>query len=258
MIVRFMDTENQQVDYGIYDQEEAAVHYIEGDIFSDYTVSDRAIGIDQCKLLAPVVPTKVVAIGLNFKDHVEEMNLTMPETPMIFLKPPSSVIGPDEEIEYPEQSKQVDFEAELGVVIKKEAKNIHEDNWRDYVLGYTCANDVTARDIQFSNPIMTNLAWSKSFDTFCPLGPGIADLEDPSDLAISLYLNGERKQHSSTSQLIFTIPYLVSYVSKMMTLMPGDVIITGTPYGVGEMNTGDEVVVEIEGIGKLRNKVRQS
>lgn len=256
MIVRFLDKENQQINYGFFNQEEDLVYYVEGDIFSEYTVSNRAIGFKQCKLLAPVVPTKVVAIGLNYKDHVEEVNLTLPEKPMIFIKPPSAVIGPNDEIEYPDQSEQVEFEAELGVIIKKEAKNIKEVDWQEYVLGFTCANDVTARDIQFSDKIMMNLTWAKSFDTFCPLGPGIVDLKDSSNLAISLYLNGERKQHSNTSELIFSVPYLVSYVSKIMTLMPGDVIITGTPHGIGKMKSGDEVVVEIEGIGKLRNRVK--
>jgi 2-keto-4-pentenoate hydratase/2-oxohepta-3-ene-1,7-dioic acid hydratase in catechol pathway len=256
MLVRFQQLDNHQIEYGYFLEEKGVIHYLKGDIFGEYDISDQTIECEKCRLLAPVTPSKVVAVGLNYKDHAKEVNLPLPKYPMLFIKPDSSVIGPDCKIVCPAASKRVEYEAELAVVIKKEARDIDEGDWREYVLGFTCANDVTARDIQFSDDKMTHLTWSKSFDTFCPIGPGIVELENAGDLDISLYVNGEKKQESNTSELIFSIPYLVSHISRIMTLKPGDVIITGTPHGIGELLPGDEVVVEIERVGRLANRVK--
>ena len=256
MIVRFQHLENSEIEYGCYNEGEDVIHCLNGDIFSGYEISGETVDFDKCRLLSPVSPGKVVAVGLNYKDHAKEVNLPLPDYPMLFIKPSTSVVGPDDEIVCPAASDQVEYEAELAIVMKKEAKDIQEEDWRDYVLGFTCANDVTARDIQFSDDRMTYLTWAKSYDTFCPIGPGIVELEEAGDLDISLYVNGEKKQESNTCELIFSVPYLVSHISRIMTLKPGDVIITGTPHGIGRLHPGDEVVVEIEKIGRLSNRVR--
>ncbi|MGC9030127.1 MAG: fumarylacetoacetate hydrolase family protein [Desulfomonilaceae bacterium] len=204
------------------------------------------------KLLPPCTPSKVVAIGLNYRDHAEELGLALPEEPLLFLKPPSSIIGPGETILAPPQSKRVDYEAELAVVISRTARQVTAEKAADYILGYTCLNDVTARDLQSKDGQWTR---AKGFDTFCPIGPWIETDLDPSDLEISLYLNDELKQHSRTSNLIFDPFRLVEFVSHVMTLTPGDVIATGTTSGIGPMRPGDKVEVRIEGIGSLFNFV---
>lgn len=258
MFVRYLNKDTDQVDYGLMDQASKSINKITGNIFESYELTGEMIVEGNYQLKAPVEPSKVVAVGLNYKDHAEEVNLKLPDKPMIFIKPSTSVIGTNESIVYPEDTQQLEFEAELGIVIKKEASNVQESEAADYILGYTCANDVTARDIQFSDSILTHLTWAKSYDTFCPIGPGIVelDLDEVNKLEISLYVNGERRQHSNTKELIFSIPYLISFLSKIMTLKPGDVIITGTPHGIGEMHRGDEVSVEIERIGKLKNLIK--
>ncbi len=204
-------------------------------------------------LLAPCVPSKIVAVGLNYRDHAREMGLPVPENPILFLKPPTSVIGPGEEIVVPAMSDRVDYEAELGVVIRERTKDIGPEAARGHILGYTCANDVTARDLQKKDGQWTR---AKSFDTFCPAGPWIETDLDPGDLLVESYLNGVRKQSSRTSQFIFPVDHLVSFISRVMTLLPGDLIITGTPSGIGPMQAGDEIEVRIGGIGSLRNKVK--
>jgi len=206
------------------------------------------------KLLAPCRPGKVVAVGLNYHDHASEMGLAVPAEPIIFLKPPSSVTGPNETIIYPAMSEQVDFEAELGVVIRDWCSNISADQAKDHILGYTCANDVTARDLQRVDGQWTR---AKSFDTFCPIGPWIETDLDTKDLLVESYLNGKLRQSARTSQLIFPVNYLVSFVSKIMTLTPGDLIITGTSAGTGPMRPGDQIEVRIEGIGSLINVVQK-
>jgi 2-keto-4-pentenoate hydratase/2-oxohepta-3-ene-1,7-dioic acid hydratase in catechol pathway len=208
--------------------------------------------LGQVKLLSPCTPSKVVAVGLNYRDHAEELGLALPEEPLLFLKPPSSVIGPGETILAPPQSKRVDYEAELAVVISRTAKQVKAENAADYILGYTCLNDVTARDLQSKDGQWTR---AKGFDTFCPIGPWIETDLDPSDLEISLYLNHELKQRSRTSNLIFDPFRLVEFISHVMTLAPGDVIATGTTSGIGPMKPGDKVEVRIEGIGSLFNFV---
>ncbi|MEA3223435.1 MAG: fumarylacetoacetate hydrolase family protein [Thermodesulfobacteriota bacterium] len=205
------------------------------------------------RLLTPVEPTKIVAVGLNYRDHAKEFDLKVPTEPVLFLKPPSSVIGPDEAIVYPKGVGRLDFEAELAIVISKKCKDAPFESANDYILGYTCFNDVTARDIQEKDGQWTR---AKSFDTFAPIGPWIiTDINDAGNLRISSKLNNELKQSSSTSNMIFNIYSLVSFISSIMTLEPFDVIATGTPPGVGPMSPGDVISVAIEGIGELKNRV---
>jgi 2-keto-4-pentenoate hydratase/2-oxohepta-3-ene-1,7-dioic acid hydratase in catechol pathway len=199
-----------------------------------------------------VNPTKIIAIGLNYIDHAKELNMPVPERPVIFMKPSTTVIGDGDAIIYPPQTNELHYEGELAIVIKEKAKNVGRDEAWKYIAGYTCANDVTARDIQ-----RADLQWtrSKSFDTFCPLGPRIVSDIDPGNLSITTRVNGQIKQNSNTNNLIFDVFYLVSFISGIMTLFPEDVIITGTPWGVGAMQVGDTVEVEIEGIGVLKNRI---
>ncbi|AST57121.1 5-carboxymethyl-2-hydroxymuconate delta-isomerase [Thermoanaerobacterium thermosaccharolyticum] len=213
----------------------------------------KSLKIDDVKLLSPCEITKAVCVGLNYSDHIEEMRDKRPDEPTLFIKPATAVIGPDGYIVIPKMSERVDYEGELAVVIKKTAKDVSECDALDYVLGYTIANDVTARDLQSKDGQWTR---AKSFDTFLPIGPWIETDVDPSNLEIKTYVNGVLKQHSNTKHLIFSVPKLVSFISHIMTLNPGDVILTGTPSGVGPLNSGDVVTIEIEGIGKLTNKVK--
>lgn len=248
MLVRYQN--EQGAFYGKL--EEGRITRIEGNIFSGYTLSSDHVSLSEVKLLAPIQPSKVVCVGLNYTDHARELNLELPKEPLLFLKPATTVIGPEDKVYYPPQSERLDFEAELGIVIKKEAYQVDENEAQNYILGYTCANDITARDIQFSDGQWTR---GKSFDTFCPIGPGIVTDIEPSKVNIQLSVNGEVRQKSNTENLIFSVPFLVHYISQVMTLLPGDVIITGTPAGIGPMNVGDEVVVSIEGIGELKNYI---
>ncbi len=205
------------------------------------------------RMLPPVVPGKIVAVGLNYRDHAQEMGIELPKEPILFMKPSTSVIGHLDAIRYPAQSSRVDYEAELAVVIGRGCKDVKAAHAREYILGYTCFNDVTARDLQEKDGQWTR---SKSFDTFAPIGPWIVtDLEDPLSLTIRAYLNGELKQSSNTANLIFNVFDLIEFISSVMTLNPGDVIATGTPSGIGPMNIGDEIAIEIQGIGILENKV---
>jgi 2-keto-4-pentenoate hydratase/2-oxohepta-3-ene-1,7-dioic acid hydratase in catechol pathway len=197
-------------------------------------------------------PTKIIAIGLNYHDHARELNMTLPDYPLPFMKPPTSVIQNGDAIVYPPQTQELHFEGELAVIMGKKAKNISVNDAKNFIEGFTCANDVTARDLQRLDGQWTR---SKSFDTFCPLGPRIVKEIDTSNLAITTRVNGIIKQNSNTNQMIFNCHEIVSFISSIMTLLPGDVIITGTPPGVGELRVGDVVEVEIEGIGILRNTV---
>lgn len=210
--------------------------------------------LSEITLLPPVTPGKVICVGLNYRDHAAEMQQELPEEPVLFMKPPSAVIGPGAPVICPEASRQVDYEAELAVIISKTARHIPASEAHRYIMGYTCANDITARDLQTKDSQWTR---AKSFDTFLPLGPYLVSGLDPGNLAISLYLNGERKQHSTTARLIFSVSALVSFISAVMTLEPGDIILTGTPSGVGRLNPGDTVEVVIEGLGSLKNPVIQ-
>jgi 2-keto-4-pentenoate hydratase/2-oxohepta-3-ene-1,7-dioic acid hydratase in catechol pathway len=227
----------------------------DGQAFFRYDPETRAMGgpVEIERLLAPVVPGKIVAVGLNYRDHAREMELELPTEPILFMKPSTAVIGPHDVIRYPEQSSQVDYEAELAVVIGRTCREVKARDARDFILGYTCFNDVTARDLQGKDGQWTR---AKSFDTFAPLGPWIAtDIEDPHCLEITARLNKETRQRSNTSNLIFPVFDLVEFVSHIMTLHAGDVIATGTPSGVGPMERGDIVEIEIQGIGVLKNTV---
>ncbi|MBU4490617.1 MAG: fumarylacetoacetate hydrolase family protein [Actinobacteria bacterium] len=200
------------------------------------------------RLLAPVVPTKIVGVGLNYTDHAGELGMEIPGEPILFLKAADTLLPPGGSVIYPSQSERVDYEAELAVVIGERTRSVEPEEALDHVLGYTCGLDITARDLQVADGQWTR---AKCFDTFCPLGPWVETELDPGGLAIELRLNGEVRQSSSTSRMIFDVPFLVSFISSVMTLNPGDVIMTGTPPGVGEVSPGDEIEVSIEGIGTL-------
>ncbi len=247
-IVRF--THGEKAAYGV--QLEDGIQGIQGTPFDGIEMMHAFHRSSDIRLLPPCMPSKIVALGVNYKSHGEEMSHRIPTEPLIFLKPPSSVIGPEDKIIYPASSARVDYEGELGVVIKSVARYVPRAQARDYILGYTCLNDVTARDLQAKDKQWTR---AKGFDTFCPIGPHIETELDPSDLSLGTYLNGEVKQFTRTSQLIFPVDELVSFISHVMTLLPGDVIATGTTSGIGPMQPGDTVEVKIEGIGTLRNYV---
>ncbi|MCF7907584.1 MAG: fumarylacetoacetate hydrolase family protein [Candidatus Omnitrophica bacterium] len=197
-------------------------------------------------------PSKIILAGLNYRDHARELKMKIPKEPVIFFKAPTALIGHGDKIIYPKNVKRLDYEAELALIIKKKAKDVSVKEAKKYILGFTCLNDVTARDLQKKDG---QWARAKSFDTFCPIGPCLKTDLDLSNLRIQTYLNGKLRQDSTTQQLIFSVEYLVSFISKIMTLYPGDIISTGTPPGVGKMEPGDQVEVVIEGIGRLRNKV---
>lgn len=243
--------QDRKVLYGVL--KEADLYPVEGSIFADFQPGPRAVPIGSVTLLPPVEPTKIVGVGRNYREHSQELGNPVPTEPLLFLKPPTALIGPNETILYPSASQRVDYEGELAVIIRKEARNLGgDDNPEDYVLGYTCINDVTARDLQSKDVQFTR---SKSFDTFAPVGPCIATGLDNANLAIKTFLNGRLKQSSNTRQLIFPVPFLIRFISRVMTLCPGDIIATGTPAGVGPMEPGDRVDIQIEGIGTLSNTV---
>jgi 2-keto-4-pentenoate hydratase/2-oxohepta-3-ene-1,7-dioic acid hydratase in catechol pathway len=239
--------------YGVLKGE--SLHPISGSIFGELRAEEKGFPISRVTLLPPVEPTKIVGVGRNYREHSREMGKPVPEEPLLFLKPTSALIGPNEAILYPEVSQRVDFEGELAVVIKKEARRLAaEADIGEFVLGYTCFNDVTARDLQMKDVQFTR---AKSFDTFASIGPCIAVGIDTSRLRIKTFLNGKLRQSESTRNMVFPIPFLVRYVSHIMTLYPGDVITTGTPDGVGPMSPGDRVDIQIESIGTLSNIVRK-
>lgn len=236
--------------YGLVEGE--TVYALEGELYGQLRRGAAVAPLADVRLLAPCQPSKVVAVGLNYGDHAAETHHVLPAEPLLFLKPATAVIGPDAAIVCPAMSQQVDYEAELAVVIGRQAHQVSPDEAPGYILGYTCANDVTARDIQQRE---RHNSRAKSFDTFCPLGPWIVTDLSPDDLGIQCRVNGVRRQDSRTSQLVFGVPALVSFVSQVMTLLPGDVVLTGTPAGIGPLSSGDVVEVEIEGVGVLRNPV---
>lgn len=210
------------------------------------------VPLNHAQLLAPVVPTKVVCVGLNYRGHIKEMGTELPTEPVIFLKPSTSVIGPGATIDIPPDVGRVDYEAELGVVIGRRTHRAGPELARVNILGYTCGNDVTARDLQKADGQWTR---AKGFDGFCPLGPWVETDVDPSDLLLEAYVNGERRQSARTSDMLFDVYHLVSFVSQVMTLVPGDVVLTGTPSGIGPLVAGDTVEVRIESVGSLVNAV---
>lgn len=232
---------------------EGKVHRLEAGPWRPQQPGEALAPLDQVELLAPCQPTKILAVGRNYAAHAAEHDAPVPDEPLLFLKPPNSVIGPGEAIVYPEHlSQQVEHEAELAVVIGRRARFVPRDGALDYVLGYTCANDVTARDLQRRD---SQWARAKGFDTFCPLGPWIITDLDVRDLSVCCRVNGELRQQGRTREMIFSVPELIAYISAVMTLEPGDVLLTGTPAGVNPLLPGDRVSVEIEGIGTLWNEV---
>jgi 2-keto-4-pentenoate hydratase/2-oxohepta-3-ene-1,7-dioic acid hydratase in catechol pathway len=227
--------------------------------FSNFRGYDTSFALDgtsyelgQVKLLAPCSPSKVVCLGLNYRSHAEEINLAVPEVPLIFIKPSTAVIGPDDNIVLPPLSRRVDYEGEMAVVIGRKAKDVAEDKAGEHILGYTCFNDISERHDQRNDGQWTR---AKSYDTFAPLGPCIQTDLDPLEVNLETYLNGELCQSARTSDLIFGVSRLITFISGVMTLLPGDVIATGTPSGVGRLNPGDVVEVKIEQVGTLRNPV---
>lgn len=248
--VRFQ-TADKKIKYGVLVND--SIKTVEGTIFEDHKITDENYNLKDVRLLSPVEPSKVMCIALNYSDHAKEFGKPIPEEPMLFLKPSTSVIGPEDNIIYPPQTENLHYEAELVIVIGKKAKNVSEDKAFDYVFGYTVGNDITARDLQSKDN-----QWSraKGFDTFAPLGPWIeTEINDPDNLNIKLTLNGEVRQNSNTSNLFFKCAHLISYLSGIMTLLPGDVIMTGTPAGIGSMKEGDKVEAIIDGIGTLTNYI---
>ncbi|HEV2882089.1 MAG TPA: fumarylacetoacetate hydrolase family protein [Pyrinomonadaceae bacterium] len=257
-ICRFLSQASGEASYGlikdgevfpvpptqIFDEAHVALWSVEG------------LALSEVKLLAPVTPTKIVCVGRNYRDHAAELGNPMPDAPLLFLKPPSAVVGHAEAIELPAVSARVEHEGELGVVIGRRARRIGDnENPLDYVLGYTCVNDVTARDLQRHDVQFTR---AKSFDTFCPVGPYVVTGIDPFDLQVETRVNGETRQRGRTAAMAFPVAYLIRYISHIMTLEAGDVISTGTPAGVGPLSDGDVCEVEVERVGTLRNSVRAS
>jgi len=249
-IVR-VDAEADDITYGAVEPEGIRLYH--GSPFFQWERSETVLPITEVKLLSPVIPTKIICIGKNYADHAAEMDSDVPTTPILFLKPPTAVIGPLSPIKRPPESNNVHHEGELAVVMGKVTRNASPETVLDHVLGYTAANDVTARDLQRADGQWTR---GKGFDTFLPLGPAIDTEFDPTEPhTITTSVNGVIKQEGVTSDMVFSVADLVSFISKVMTLLPGDVILTGTPSGVGPIVEGDRVEVEIEGIGVLLNPV---
>jgi 2-keto-4-pentenoate hydratase/2-oxohepta-3-ene-1,7-dioic acid hydratase in catechol pathway len=232
---------------------------LDGDLFGEYGFGEEIAQGEFPKdlpagsrLLAPITPSKIVAVGLNYKDHAAELKTPLPTEPMIFIKPSTAVIGPGDPIKLPGDVGRIDFESEVAVVIGKRATRVAREQALDYVLGYTCVNDVTARDLQSRGYQFSHV---KGYDTFAPIGPAIAVGLDPSTIAVQGWQNGQLKQNSSTAQLIFPVADLIAFVSGIMTLLPGDLISTGTPSGIGPLAPGDVFTVRVAGIGELTNPV---
>jgi len=253
---KFFHSRKRLTFFGLYDQDENLVYPIESIFFPNKT--GEPFNFNHLHPLLCITPTKIIGIGKNYKSHIKEFGASIPSEPVIFLKAPNSIIGPEEKIILPDNVGQVDYEGEIGVVIKKTAKNVSEESVLDFILGYTCANDVTARDLQRKD---TQWARAKSFQTFCPTGPWILPISEFSkyqNLSLKTYVNDKPVQFAKASSMLFSIPYLVSFVSKIMTLNPGDIILTGTPSGVGLLKRNYKVAVEIEQIGTLINRVYSS
>ncbi|MSO48861.1 MAG: DUF2437 domain-containing protein [Acidobacteria bacterium] len=224
---------------------------VEGDIFGAWS-EGHEISSEGVRLLAPVQPSKIVCVGLNYRDHAAEQNKALPAEPLLFIKPSTAVVGPDDVIQAPAWAGRIDHEAELGIVIGKRAHRVPLHQTQDYVLGLIAVNDVTARDLQNKDGQYTRC---KGFDTFAPIGPCVAMGLDGRDLSVRAYVNGQLRQDSRTRELIFTIPELITFITSVMTLLPGDIISTGTPSGIGPIVPGDSVTVHVEGVGALTNKV---
>jgi 2-keto-4-pentenoate hydratase/2-oxohepta-3-ene-1,7-dioic acid hydratase in catechol pathway len=242
------------INFGIM-EEDGTIRELVGTPFDNLNSSGSVTQLSDVHLLAPVEAPRIIGVGLNYAEHAREVGKELPTKPMLFMKPSTTAIGPDETIIYPRQGKNVHYEAELAVVIGSPARRVSEAKALDYVLGYTCGNDVSERTIQFAEMEMGAMLIGKGFDTFCPLGPCITTDLDPGNLQVQARLNGQVKQNERTSDLIFSVAELISYISAAFTMLPGDVIMTGTPSGVGPFVPGDVVEIEVEGIGTLRNPV---
>jgi 2-keto-4-pentenoate hydratase/2-oxohepta-3-ene-1,7-dioic acid hydratase in catechol pathway len=241
-----------KVSGGILDPGSGEIREIEGLPFDGMRPTGKKDRLSEVRLLAPVVPSKIVAVGLNYKDHAREMGKKIPEEPLLFLKAPSALNRPGGDVVYPPSSQRMDYEAELAVVIGKVAKDVKEKDAPSVIFGYTCINDVTARDLQVKDGLF---ARAKGFDTFSPIGPWIETELDPSALRVRCLVNGELRQDGNTREMAASAFRLVEFISHVMTLLPGDVIATGTPPGVGPVKVGDVMTIEVEGIGSLTNRV---
>ncbi len=239
-----------RISAGVLDEDGA--RGLRGTFFQDPVPTGETLPLGEVRLLAPVIPSKVVCVGRNYAEHAEELGSEIPEEPLLFMKPSTAVIGPGDPIPLPPESERVDHEAELGVVIGRLCRRVTEQEAPSYILGYTCGNDVTARDLQKKDGQWTR---AKGFDGFCPLGPWMQTELDAGGLEVVARVNGEERQRGRTSDMIFPPAMLVSYISRVMTLLPGDVILTGTPSGVGPLAPGDRVEVEVDAIGVLANEV---
>jgi 2-keto-4-pentenoate hydratase/2-oxohepta-3-ene-1,7-dioic acid hydratase in catechol pathway len=254
-ICRFIDPETQRTRFGMI--EEGSIYALAGELSEgnlSVAEAEPVARLEGARLLAPIEPSKVVCVGRNYREHAAELGNAMPSEPLLFLKAPSALVGQGEAIELPEESERVEYEGELAVVVGRKCRRVGADeDPLSYVLGYTCVNDVTARDLQRKDVQFTR---AKSFDTFCPVGPYVVTGLDPTDLRVETRVNGELRQSGRTSAMAFPIPFLIRYISNVMTLNPGDLIATGTPAGVGPLLDGDTVEVEVEGVGTLRNQVK--
>jgi 2-keto-4-pentenoate hydratase/2-oxohepta-3-ene-1,7-dioic acid hydratase in catechol pathway len=244
--------ESAGVDVASSDAKLARIRPIKSMPFGEIEPTEATFPINMVRLLAPVLPSKIIGVGNNYLTHTEEMSSNLPDEPLVFFKPNTAVIGPGEAIKLPDQSERVDFEGELAIVIGTMCRHIDPEDVHRVIGGFTCANDVTARDLQNRDGQWTR---AKGFDTFCPIGPWIETVADPSELSITTTVNGETRQLAPVSDLIFGVERLVSWISSVMTLLPGDVILTGTPGGIGPLADGDQVTVAIDGIGALTNEV---
>ncbi|MFH1701534.1 MAG: fumarylacetoacetate hydrolase family protein [Candidatus Zixiibacteriota bacterium] len=243
---------NGKSGYGRIEKDKVII--LSGPYWQGHIETEESVILDEIKLLCPVQPTKIMCVGLNYRKHVQHSQsaTVAPKTPVLFMKPPSSLLGPSGAIVYPDNCDRVDYEAELGVVIGSRGRKIPPEKVFEHIFGYTCLNDVTARHIQKDDGQWTR---GKGFDTFCPVGPHVVTEINPMNLQVEAYLNGEQKQSGNTSEMLFPIPELISFISSVMTLEPGDIIATGTPEGIDPMQIGDEVEIRIEKIGSLFNKV---
>ena len=251
-IVRYQTGDGKKPKYGWLLGDK--VGEIGGNVFGRYRRKEADTPLADIRLVAPSEPSKILCVGKNYVEHAKELGSDVPKVPLIFMKPPSSIISNEDTVILPPQSSQVEHEGELVVVIGKHGRSITAENARKYILGYTIGNDVTARDLQKTDNQWTR---AKGFDTFCSFGPWIDTEFDPADAVLTTRVNGQMRQMASTRDMVFNIQTLIAYISSVMTLEPGDLIFTGTPSGVGELKHGDEVVVEIEGLGVLKNSVRK-
>ncbi len=247
-------TKTNDTKYGVL-EEGNLITEITNTPFESFTNTDITHLIDDVSILSPVTPSKIICVGLNYLSHIKEMGLAIPKSPMLFMKPITTLTDPNTPIIYPKIGQKVEYEAELTVVIGKPTRHVSESDALDYVLGYTCGNDVSERVFQMQEMKSGAMLIGKGFDSFCPLGPVIETTLDPDNVAVKARLNGKEKQNGNTSDLLFSASKLISYISAAMTLMPGDVILTGTPSGVGPIAHGDTIEIEIPEIGILKNNV---